>query len=95
MFFTILDFRNATRMFADPNFNGPEIQSEEYDPEYYKNKQKVFIDADFPKDIDSVANEKKKKVYVNNVEVTLISERVQYYDEDGKLIIFIVTLIDV
>lgn len=86
MYFTILDFRNATKMFADPNFNGPEIQSEEYDPENYKGKQKVFIDIDPPKDIDPITNEKKKKVYVNNVEVTLISERVQYYDEDGKLI---------
>ncbi len=86
MYFTILDFRNATKMFADPNFNGPEIQSEEYDPENYKGKQKVFIDIDSPKDIDPITNEKKKKVYVNNVEVTLISERVQYYDEDGKLI---------
>ncbi len=86
MYFTILDFRNATKMFADSNFNGPEIQSEEYDPENYKGKQKVFIDIDSPKDIDPITNEKKKKVYVNNVEVTLISERVQYYDEDGKLI---------
>lgn len=86
MYFTILDFRNATRMFADSSFNGPDIQSEEYDPEYYKGNKKVIIDVDAPKDIEQSSDEKKKKVYVNNVEVMLISERVQYYDKDGKLI---------
>ena len=86
MYFTILDFRNATRLFADPNFNGPEMQSEEYDPENYKSKKKVLVDFDHPKDIDPPSGEKKKKVCVNNVEVMLISERVQYYDEDGKLV---------
>lgn len=86
MYFTILDFRNATRLFADPNFNGPEMQSEEYDPENYKGKKKIIIDVDSPKDIVPSSGEKKRKVYVNNVEVMLISERVQYYDEDGKLI---------
>lgn len=86
MYFTILDFRNATRLFADPAFNGPEIQSEDYDPENYKGKRKVGIDIDPPKNIDPPSGEKKKKVYVNNVEVTLLSERVQYYDKDGKLV---------
>lgn len=33
MFFTILDFRNATIMFSDPKFNGPELQDENYDKE--------------------------------------------------------------
>ncbi len=84
MYFTILDFRNATKMFADPKFNGPEIQSEDYDPENYKGKKKVYVDPPEPKDIDP--SEKKKKIYINNVEVTLVSERVQYYDKDGKLV---------
>lgn len=86
MYFTILDFRNATRLFADPNFNGPDMQSEEYDPENYKGKKIVVVDVDEPKDIETADGEKKKKVYINNVEVMLISERVQYYDEDGKLV---------
>lgn len=85
MYFTILDFRNATRLFADPAFNGPEMQSEEYDPEKYKGKEKVIIEVAPPKDIESPKGA-KKKVYVNNVEVMLISERVQYYDKDGKLV---------
>lgn len=85
MYFTILDFRNATRLFADPEFNGPDVQSEDYDPEYYKGKQKVYVDQPEPKNVDQVST-KKKKVYINNVEVMLLSERVQYYDKDGKLV---------
>lgn len=84
MYFTILDFRNATRLFADPAFNGPEMQSEDYDPENYKGKKKVAVDVDPPKEV--APKEGKKKVYVNNVEVMLLSERVQYYDKDGKLV---------
>ena len=90
MYFTILDFRNATRLFADPKFNGPDVQSEEYDPERFKGKEKVYVGPeDEPKQDDNnepEAKEKKRKVYVNNVEVQLISERVQYYDKDGKLV---------
>lgn len=83
MYFTILDFRNATRLFADPAFNGPEIQSEDYDPENYKGKKKVVVDNPDPKEVEP--KEGKKKVYIDDVEVMLLSERVQYYDKDGKL----------
>lgn len=84
MYFTILDFRNATRLFADPAFNGPEIQSEDYDPENYKGKKKVVVDNLDPKEVEP--KDGKKKVYINDVEVMLLSERVQYYDKDGKLV---------
>lgn len=84
MYFTILDFRNATRLFADPAFNGPEIQSEDYDSENYKGKKKVIIDNPDPKEVEP--KDRKKKVYINDVEVMLLSERVQYYDKDGKLV---------
>lgn len=84
MYFTILDFRNATRLFADPAFNGPEIQSEDYDSENYKEKKKVIIDNPDPKEVEP--KDRKKKVYINDVEVMLLSERVQYYDKDGKLV---------
>ena len=89
MYFTILDFRNATRLFADPKFNGPEEQVDDYDPSKNK-KDKKRDDGDSldtgDDDSPSDDSEKKKKVYVNNVEVLLLSERVQYYDQDGKLV---------
>lgn len=85
MYFTILDFRNATRLFADPDFNGPDLQSEDYDPENYKGKKPVYVDLPEAKSIDSEST-RKRKVYINDVEVVLVSERVQYYDKDGKLV---------
>lgn len=85
MYFTILDFRNATRLFADPDFNGPDLQSEDYDPENYKGKKPVYVDLPDVKSIDSEPT-RKRKVYINDVEVVLVSERVQYYDKDGKLV---------
>ena len=87
MYFTILDFRNATRLFADPKFNGPDIQDIDYDPEYHKNKKHVTIVTDEPTTGDETpAEQVKKKVYINNVQVQLLSERVQYYDNEGKLV---------
>lgn len=90
MYFTILDFRNATRLFADPQFNGPDIQDADYDPDYLKNKDQVSIIEDEPvdNDNDSSTNEEPvmKKVYINNVAVELLSERVQFYDKDGNLV---------
>ncbi len=84
MFFTILDFRNATKLFADPEFNGPEEQDADYNP--VKNKKN-------PVEKDPVEDEplvekgvKNSKIYVNGVEVSVISERIQYYDKDGKLV---------
>lgn len=84
MFFTILDFRNATKLFADPNFNGPEEQDEDYDSsKQHKTRDEEIIElvehVDQPQD-------KKKKIYIDGVEVQVLSERVQYYDKDGKLV---------
>ncbi len=88
MYFTILDFRNATRLFADPKFNGPNIQSEDYDSKGNKGKKAIYADIEEFKEAEDkdIGEEKKKKIYVNNVEVMMLSERVQYYDKDGKLI---------
>ncbi len=87
MYFTILDFRNATRLFADPKFNGPDVQDIDYDPEYNKDKKTVPANTDEHLDTEASNEEKaKKKVYINNVAVELLSERVQYYDNDGRLV---------
>lgn len=84
MYFTILDFRNASIMFSDPKFNGPELQDDDYDPE----ATPVHVTTPQPKDIPPQPNDPQKpnKVYVSGVPVELISERVQYYDKDGKLV---------
>ena len=90
-YFTIMDFRNACRLFADPDFDGDPI---------------VIIDDDDPPVVDPPVDppvtppgpgpgpgpgpidppEKKHKFRVRGVDVTILNERVQYYDKDGKLI---------
>lgn len=85
MFFTILDFRNATRLFADPAFNGGDVQSEDYDPNHNKTKSEV-VDFDEDTDAEETEKGKKEKYRVNDVPVEVVSERVQYYDNDGKLV---------
>lgn len=86
MYFTILDFRNATKLFADSKFNGPDLQDEDYDPEGNEGKTPVYLDSDDPKEVDEPTEQHKKKVYINNVEVEVVSEMVQFYDKDGKLV---------
>lgn len=89
-YFTIMDFRNACRLFADPEFDGAPISVIE---DGDGNGNEPIIDP--PKrpaptsgsggDTDDPP-EKKHKFRVRGVEVTILNERVQYYDKDGKLI---------
>ncbi|MBQ7797519.1 MAG: DEAD/DEAH box helicase family protein [Clostridia bacterium] len=101
LYFTILDFRDASRMFADPNFNGPAIcvlepkegeklpPKEEVEPTSSNQPEDeglVIEDPGYPGMIDDTNPGKKEKVRVRGVDVYVMSERVQYYDKDGKLI---------
>ena len=83
MYFTILDFRNASVLFSDPKFNGPELQDEDY--EKPDGATEVTITPHDPLETPPIEGG-KKKVYVNDVPVELVSERVQFYDKDGKLV---------
>ena len=83
MYFTILDFRNASVMFSDPKFNGPELQDEDYDKP--DGATEVVLTPPDPRETPPIDGG-KKKVYVNDVPVELVSERVQFYDKDGKLV---------
>ncbi|MBL7049444.1 MAG: DEAD/DEAH box helicase family protein [Nitrospira sp.] len=92
-FFTIIDFRGATRLFADPDFDGPPIQIYDpppdgpvvppEDPDEGGNEDDGGGDTLPP---GSDPKEPRRKYYVNDVEVLVVSERVQYYGNDGKLI---------
>lgn len=84
MYFTILDFRNASVLFSDPKFNGPELRDDGY--EKPKGATEVVVTPSEPADIPEEENKGKRKVYINEVPVELVSERVQFYDKDGKLV---------
>ena len=90
-YFTIMDFRNNSEKFADPNFNGPAEVVLDVDG---GNGQDPKTGKDFgitdttikPPISGEVEDGQSKKVYINNVPVSIINETVKYYDADGKLI---------
>jgi type I restriction enzyme R subunit len=90
LYFTIMDFRRATALFADPSFDGDPVQI--YDPG--PNDPPVPPDDDpesgvvreDPPIFGDPPGPGTTKYYVNNVEVRVATERVQYLDASGKLI---------
>jgi type I restriction enzyme, R subunit len=99
--FTIMDFKKATELFADPAFDGDPVQV--YEPK--GDEPPVPPDdlpdppegggpaggGDLPPDDggDPGAGERgggRVKYVVGNVPVFVVAERVQYYGADGKLI---------
>lgn len=95
-YFTIIDFRRATSLFADPDFDGDPVQI--YEP---RDDEPVVPPDDEPVatiredtvgggDVTFVDGSRSgtgsTKYYVNDVEVYVATERVQYLNEHGKLI---------
>ncbi|HHX62002.1 MAG TPA: DEAD/DEAH box helicase family protein [Epulopiscium sp.] len=85
-YFTIMDFKGATRHFADPDFDGePEII---YEPEPGDD----IVPPDEPDGFGGGDDEPddepngKIKYVVDDVPVKVINERVEYYDGDGRLV---------
>jgi type I restriction enzyme R subunit len=95
-FFTIMDFKRATALFADPHFDGDPVQIYEPGPEETpvppddvpeSGTESTDYQFDLPEELESSGiHERQAKYYVDDVEVTIVSERVQYLDADGKLI---------
>ena len=78
LYFTIFDFRDVTRLFYDPDFDGPCEQDEDFDPAKGYN-------GDPPPKLPKPANPQKKYM-VSGEPVTILKKMVQYMDRDGKLI---------
>lgn len=104
-YFTIIDFKKATELFADPDFDGDPVQI--YEPKSIDDSPVPPDDPDvtpvedddpiYPPEPDPpfrvgentwVDDEKPniRRYVVANVEVKVAAERVQYFDEDGKLV---------
>ncbi|MBV7437291.1 EcoAI/FtnUII family type I restriction enzme subunit R [Aeromonas sp. sif2416] len=126
LWFTILDFKKATELFADPRFDGDPVRVIVTKPEAINDPDDGLSDiidgadplpADEggdgsepgavgntgegegtyttgstgggqggPFDPTSDPQSEVRKYYVNGVSVSIIAERVQYYDADGKLV---------
>ena len=92
--FTIMDFKKATELFADENFDGDPVQIYEPKP------GEPPVPPDEPEEVGGnqppnppeppmpplPPGEKRIKYVVGDVSVYVVAERVQYYGNDGKLI---------
>jgi len=115
-FFTIMDCKKATELFADPEFDGDPVQIYVPDPgdspvppedpedtitddddtvtEPEVDSDGEFTEGGFQGDgwtDDGVGTAitgtgKREKIYIDDVEVSVVGERVQYMDGDGKLV---------
>lgn len=95
LYFTIMDFKRATALFADPKFDGDPVQV--FEPKADEspvppdeqpatdNTQVLYPDGFGPGTLLE-ARQATPKYIVDDVEVTVATERVQYLDADGKLI---------
>lgn len=92
LYFTIMDFKGATRLFADPDFDGEPVVIYEPRPE----DPVLPPDVDTPPSIDEpeplpydpslTGSSGRIRYVIDDVNVRLAVERSQYLDVDGKLI---------
>lgn len=83
LWFTIMDFKKATELFADPEFDGePEVV---YEPGE-GGPVTPPDDDDDGGDTGHPDPEGSYKYVISGVPVMIVAERVQYYGKDGRLI---------
>ena len=99
-YFTIMDFRNVTALFADPEFDGDPVRVKEtlQNEDLSRAEEEAGVEPvideltgeviPFPSpDIVKEGEQQfRRKVIVNGVEVTILNERVQFLGEDGRII---------
>ncbi|HQJ45972.1 MAG TPA: type I restriction-modification enzyme R subunit C-terminal domain-containing protein, partial [Ignavibacteriaceae bacterium] len=100
MYFTIIDFRDATKLFYDPAFDGEAVQIYKPKPtdpilppdeDTETEEPEVLVDPvppTLPPPIidDPEGPRTRVKYYVNDVPVSIVGERVQYYDKEKGLV---------
>lgn len=81
--FTVMDFRGVSRLFADPDWDGPIEPDDNYDSNYVPGgtvPRPVYPPVDLP------GQEPKPYVDVDGCEVRIINKTVSVYDTNGKLL---------
>lgn len=76
-FFTIIDFRNVTNLFADPDFDGEPVKVLETGAKTVSGSTPGFVDEE---------GDPVEKYIVTDKQVTILNSTVQVLDENGKLI---------
>ena len=83
-FFTIMDFKKATELFRDPDFDGEAVviyEPDDDDDPVPPDPEDPDDDGDDDGDGDGI-----KKYVFNGVPAKIIAERIEYYGPDGNLI---------
>lgn len=82
--FVVMDFRNVTRLFSDPDWDGPIEMVDGYDSEH-----KLTPKTPNPGNGDGPVTPPTVDKYIvdeNGCDVHIIGKRVEVYDVDGKLL---------
>lgn len=85
--FVVMDFRNVTRLFADPDWDGPIEMNEGFTPgEKQPNTKDTPVDGE--KDGQNLPSDSKQKPIVdrNGCKVQILHKTVSFYDANGKLL---------
>lgn len=79
--FTVMDFRNVTRLFADPDWDGPLVQDENYGKAIKEAEKQQENKA-----LKTAARDPIPVVDKDGCKVKITGETVSYYDASGKLL---------
>lgn len=82
--FVVMDFRNVTRLFADPDWDGPVEQDTDFDPAGTHTTGTPPPDAGNPPSVQD--DNRKPIVDANGCKVEIIHKTVSIYDTKGKLL---------
>ena len=87
-YFTVIDFRNVTRLFADPDWDGPIEIDPNYPPKQKEPKPYVLPEDDESKGVKEADPEPRPKPIVakDGCQVMVINKVVSVYDTNGKLL---------
>lgn len=100
-YFTIMDFRNVTNLFADPDFDGDPVmikqvgEDDDLSGAEDETTEEVITDILDGEEVEFQEIEgggeieedtRREKIRVDGVQVKIVNERVQYLGNDGKII---------
>lgn len=82
--FVVMDFRNVTRLFADPDWDGPIEMDDDFDPN--RSKPTRPVEPGGYTDDPPVNPDLKPYVNADGCQVHIIQKMVAIYDANGKLL---------
>lgn len=84
--FVVMDFRNVTRLFADPGWDGPLVMDEGFDPDGQPSPQPSKEGAGPETDPETPPKDPMPIVDRDGCQVQIIHKTVSVYDTNGKLL---------